>query len=51
MQVKMLFEENNILDAENKRLLRQFQKERNSHGSGGKHTGSASAKVRRNGEE
>ncbi|KAF5444824.1 hypothetical protein F2P56_033923 [Juglans regia] len=43
-EVKMLFEENNILDAENKRLLRQFQKERNNHGSGGKHTGSASAK-------
>jgi hypothetical protein len=47
----LLFEENNILDEENKRLLRQYQKERSHHGSGGKHTGTASAKVRRNGEK
>ncbi|GMY28796.1 intracellular protein transport protein USO1-like [Fagus crenata] len=43
-EVKLLFEENNILDEENKRLLRQYQKERSHHGSGGKHTGTASAK-------
>ncbi|XVF39581.1 hypothetical protein PTKIN_Ptkin01aG0045300 [Pterospermum kingtungense] len=43
-EVKVLFEENNILDEENKRLLRQYHKESNLHGSGGKHTGSASAK-------
>lgn len=43
----MLFEENNVLDEENKRLLRKYQKERSHHGSSGKHTGTASAKVRK----
>ncbi|XP_059453955.1 uncharacterized protein LOC132184360 [Corylus avellana] len=43
-EVKLLFEENNVLDEENKRLLRQYQKERSRHGSSGKQTGSASAK-------
>ncbi|KAK7351203.1 hypothetical protein VNO77_10483 [Canavalia gladiata] len=42
-EVKLLFDENNILDEENKRLLRQY-KERNHPGSGGKYTNSASAK-------
>lgn len=45
MQVKLLFEENNVLDAENKKLLKQHHRERNLDGSGGKHTTSASAKV------
>ena len=45
-QVKVLFEENNLLDEENKKLLLQYRKERNHHGSSGKHTSSASAKVR-----
>lgn len=40
-EVKLLFEENSILDGENKRLLRR---EQNFDGSGGKHTSSASAK-------
>ncbi|XVF64837.1 hypothetical protein PTKIN_Ptkin09bG0198500 [Pterospermum kingtungense] len=44
-EVKVLFEENNILDEENKRLLRQYHKEKNLHGSGGKSTGTASAKT------
>ncbi|OVA03627.1 hypothetical protein BVC80_1659g9 [Macleaya cordata] len=43
-EVKVLFEENTILDEENKRLLRQCNKERSHQGSGGKHTGSAAAK-------
>ncbi|GKV09401.1 hypothetical protein SLEP1_g20909 [Rubroshorea leprosula] len=43
-EVKVLFEENNILNEENKRLLRQHHKDINHHGSGGKNTGSASAK-------
>lgn len=43
-EVKLLFEENNILDEENKRLLRQYQKEKSNQGSSGKHTGSVSAK-------
>ncbi|KAF7829966.1 myocardial zonula adherens protein [Senna tora] len=42
-EVKLLFDENNILDKENKRLLKQY-KERNHPGSGGKHSNSASAK-------
>ncbi|KAA3476655.1 myocardial zonula adherens protein [Gossypium australe] len=46
-EVKVLFEENNILDEANKRLLRQYHKEKNLHGSDGKHSGSASTKVRR----
>ncbi|XP_042520373.1 uncharacterized protein LOC122093890 [Macadamia integrifolia] len=43
-EVRVLFEENNILDEENKKLLRQCNRERNHHGSGGKHTNSASGK-------
>lgn len=45
MQVKLLFEENNMLDEENKKLLMKFNKERNQHGSSGKHASSAPAKV------
>ncbi|XP_054799396.1 uncharacterized protein LOC129303870 isoform X2 [Prosopis cineraria] len=41
-EVKLLSDENNILNKENKRLLKL--KERNHLGSGGKHSGSASAK-------
>ncbi|KAF6174634.1 hypothetical protein GIB67_006286 [Kingdonia uniflora] len=41
-EVRVLFEENNILDEENKRLLRQINRER--QGSAGKHASSASAK-------
>ncbi|GAV83248.1 hypothetical protein CFOL_v3_26696 [Cephalotus follicularis] len=44
-EVKLLFEENNILDEENKRLLRLYHRERNLHGSGGKHAASAPAKT------
>ncbi|KAL0017540.1 hypothetical protein SO802_004609 [Lithocarpus litseifolius] len=43
-EVKLLFEENNVLDEENKRLLRKYQKEKSQHSSSGKHTGTASAK-------
>ncbi|XP_009373295.2 protein MLP1 homolog [Pyrus x bretschneideri] len=43
-EVKLLFEENKVLDVENKRLLRLYQKERNHSASGGKHIDSASAK-------
>lgn len=43
-EVKLLFDENNLLDEENKRLLQQYLKERNHPGSGGKHISSASAK-------
>ncbi|TKY74401.1 hypothetical protein E2542_SST03162 [Spatholobus suberectus] len=42
-EVKLLFDENNLLEKENKRLLRQH-KERNHPDSGGKHTNSPSAK-------
>lgn len=42
-EVKLLFDENIILDEENKRLFSQC-KERNHPGSGGKYTSSASAK-------
>lgn len=45
-EVRLLFEQNKTLDVENKRLLRQLQKERNCNGSGGKKSSSASAKVR-----
>ncbi|RDX89415.1 hypothetical protein CR513_28863, partial [Mucuna pruriens] len=41
-EVKILFDENNVLENENKRLLRQYQ-ERNHHDSGGKHTNSPSS--------
>ncbi|KAL4281800.1 hypothetical protein GQ457_03G033590 [Hibiscus cannabinus] len=44
-EVKLLFEENNILDEANRRLLRQSREGKNLHDSGGKHTGSASAKT------
>ncbi|XP_050157533.1 uncharacterized protein LOC126631449, partial [Malus sylvestris] len=43
-EVKLLFEENKVLDVENKRLLRLYPKERNHSASGGKHTDSALAK-------
>ncbi|KAF5740188.1 hypothetical protein HS088_TW11G00254 [Tripterygium wilfordii] len=43
-EAKLLFEANNILDEENKKLLRQYHREQNVHGSGGKHSCSASAK-------
>ncbi|KAG6784310.1 hypothetical protein POTOM_010001 [Populus tomentosa] len=43
-EVKLLFEENKILDGENKRLLRRELREQNFDGSGGKHSSSASAK-------
>ncbi|MED6155397.1 hypothetical protein PIB30_004829 [Stylosanthes scabra] len=42
-EVKLLFNENNTLEKENKVLLRHY-KERNHPNSGGKHTSSASAK-------
>ncbi|KAK9215978.1 hypothetical protein WN944_007985 [Citrus x changshan-huyou] len=44
-EVRLLFEQNKTLDVENKRLLRQLQKERNCNGSGGKKSSSASAKT------
>ncbi|KAK2659821.1 hypothetical protein Ddye_006354 [Dipteronia dyeriana] len=44
-EVNVLYEANNLLDVENKRLLRQHHKDRNLNGSGGKHTSSASAKT------
>ncbi|KAK6938116.1 hypothetical protein RJ641_031624 [Dillenia turbinata] len=44
-EVNKLFELNNFLDEENKRLLRQHSRERNHHGSAGKHSASATAKV------
>ncbi|KAI3982963.1 hypothetical protein MKX01_010446 [Papaver californicum] len=43
-EVRALFDENTILDEENKRLLRQCNRERHHQGSGDKHTSSASAK-------
>lgn len=43
----MLFEENKVLDEANKRLLKQYHKERS--GSGGKRTDNASTKVREKG--
>ncbi|PIA64031.1 hypothetical protein AQUCO_00201375v1 [Aquilegia coerulea] len=43
-EVKVLFEENNILEEGNKKLLRLHSRERHHHGSGGKHSSSASAK-------
>ena len=46
MQVKLLFEENSLLDEENKKLLMKYRKEKNSHGSSGKHANSTSTKVR-----
>ncbi|KAF5178772.1 28 kDa ribonucleoprotein [Thalictrum thalictroides] len=43
-EVKVLFEENTILEEGNKKLLRLHSRERHHHGSGGKHSNSASAK-------
>ncbi|KAI3921121.1 hypothetical protein MKX01_036100 [Papaver californicum] len=43
-EVRALFDENTILDEENKRLLRQCNRERHHQGSVDKHTSSASAK-------
>ncbi|XP_030445669.2 uncharacterized protein LOC115668344 [Syzygium oleosum] len=43
-EVNLLFQENNVLDEENKRLLRHYQKERDIFGSGGRITASAPAK-------
>ncbi|KAK6940202.1 hypothetical protein RJ641_029733 [Dillenia turbinata] len=43
-EVNKLFELNNFLDEENKRLLRQHSRERTHHGSAGKHSASATAK-------
>ncbi|KAF8023377.1 hypothetical protein BT93_F0780 [Corymbia citriodora subsp. variegata] len=43
-EVNLLFQENNALDEENKRLLRHYQKERDIFGSGGRITASAPAK-------
>ncbi|XP_058781260.1 uncharacterized protein LOC131655395 [Vicia villosa] len=42
-EVKLLFDENSILEKENKQLLKKY-KERNHHSSGEKHTSSQSAK-------
>uniref|UniRef100_A0A1D1XV10 Centrosomal protein n=1 Tax=Anthurium amnicola TaxID=1678845 RepID=A0A1D1XV10_9ARAE len=47
-EVKVLFEENNILAEENKKLLNLLNRERHKHGSGGTHSASASAKRKRN---
>lgn len=44
--MKILFEENKLLNEENKRLARLCAREWNHSGSGGKHAGTASAKVR-----
>lgn len=41
-QVNALFEENNVLNEENKRLMRQYYREKHNSGSSG---GSASGKV------
>ncbi|XP_039041477.1 uncharacterized protein LOC120180162 [Hibiscus syriacus] len=46
-EVKVLFEENSILEEANQRLLRQSREGKNLYDSGGKHTDSASAKVRK----
>ncbi|KAL2893699.1 Protein hook [Bienertia sinuspersici] len=44
-EVRVLFEENSVLDEENKRLLRLYKSEK-KHSSGGKNDSSARAKVR-----
>uniref|UniRef100_A0A1D1ZKK9 Thiamine-phosphate synthase n=1 Tax=Anthurium amnicola TaxID=1678845 RepID=A0A1D1ZKK9_9ARAE len=46
-EVKVLFEENNLLDEENKRLLKQLKAERHAQESGGKPSANASAKGKR----
>ncbi|CAI9753539.1 unnamed protein product [Fraxinus pennsylvanica] len=43
-EVKLLFQENNILDKENKRLMRQCYREQNAAASGGKYSSSGSMK-------
>ncbi|KAK9117975.1 hypothetical protein Scep_016068 [Stephania cephalantha] len=43
-EVKVLFEENNILEEEYKRLLRKYTNREKQHGSSGKHSSSASGK-------
>ncbi|XP_044475965.1 uncharacterized protein LOC123203594 [Mangifera indica] len=43
-EVKLLYEENKILNKENKKLLRQLHRHRNRNDSNGKQTSSASAK-------
>lgn len=43
-EVRVLFEENNVLDEENKRLLKLCNSERTHAGSGGKHGSSARTK-------
>lgn len=42
----MLFEENHVLDDENKRLLRLYKSEKKRASSGGKHDSSTKTKVR-----
>ena len=44
-KVKVLFEENNVLHKEYKKLLRQCTREKHHVGSEGKHASSVSAKV------
>ncbi|KAG0453181.1 hypothetical protein HPP92_025548 [Vanilla planifolia] len=47
-EVKVLFEDNRLLDEENKRLLRQLQREAQRHGSDQKHSASnSSARMKR----
>ncbi|MQL87940.1 hypothetical protein Taro_020490 [Colocasia esculenta] len=46
-EVKVLFEENNMLDEENKKLLKLLNRERHNQGSEGKHSASASSKGKR----
>lgn len=43
-EVKVIFEENNVLDEENKRLLELFNSERKRASSGGKHASSTAKK-------
>ncbi|XP_021864986.1 uncharacterized protein [Spinacia oleracea] len=45
-EVKVLFEENHVLDVENKRLLKLYKSEKKHANSGGKHDSSARTKVR-----
>nr|GME12503.1 centlein isoform X1 [Ipomoea batatas] len=43
-EVKVLFEENNMLDEENKRILELYHREKHSSSSGGKNSGCTSTK-------
>ncbi|CAI9116229.1 OLC1v1017325C1 [Oldenlandia corymbosa var. corymbosa] len=43
-EVNVLFEQNKILDEENKKLMRQLHREKHMSGSGGKHSASSSTK-------